>query len=191
FGVGFLVKEAFDRNWMVIPLELRLVLVAAFGLVLLGLGWRLRDRRRGYGLSLQGGGVAMLYVTTYAAFALYDLLPASLAFAQMLIITAAGAALAVLQNARSLAVLGIVGGFIAPVLTSTSAGDHVVLFTYYAILDIAILGIAWFRSWRELNLLGFLFTFVIGALWGYDAYRPEMLASTEPFLVLFVLLYML
>lgn len=191
FGVGFLVKEAIDRDWIMIPLELRLLFVAVFALALLALGWRLRTRHRTYGVSLQGGGIAMLYVTIYASFALYGLLPGPLAFALLVVVTAAGGALAVLQDARVLAVLGILGGFLAPLLTSSGSGDHVLLFSYYAVLDIAIFAIAWFRAWRVLNLLGFFFTFGIGAVWGLDAWRPELFRTTEPFLVLFVALYML
>src|SRR5690606_21488283 len=189
FGVGFLVKEAIDRNWILIPIELRLVFVALFALVLLVLGWRLRERNRSYAVSVQGGGVAMLYVTIYAAFAIYDLLSAGTAFTLLFAVTAAGAGLAVVQDARALAVLGIIGGFLAPLLTSTDSANHVALFSYYAVLDLAIFGIAWFRAWRELNLLGFFFTFGIASLGGIDAYRPELFQSTEPFLVLFVLLY--
>ena len=77
------------------------------------------------------------------------------------------------------------------VVTSSGSGDHVALFTYYAILNVAIVGIAWFKAWRMLNVLGFAFTFGIATLWGSGAYRPELFASTEPFLVLFVLMYLL
>ncbi len=97
--------------------------------------------------------------------------------------------LAVLQNSRSLAILGVVGGFLAPILTSTGQGSHVVLFSYYLVLNVAILGIAWFRAWRSLNLVGWVFTFVIGSLWGYQYYKPELLVSTQPFLVLYFLFY--
>jgi uncharacterized membrane protein len=190
FGVGFLVKEGIDRHWLVLPLEFRLALVALFGVALLVLGWRLRHRQRTYALSVQGGGIAVLYLTTYASFAIYQLLPGPLAFGVLVLVTAGVGALAVLQDSRSLAVLGIVGGFMAPVLTSTDSGNHVALFGYYAILNVAILGIAWFKSWRVLNVLGFAFTFGIGALWGADGYTPEKFATTEPFLVLFVLFYL-
>jgi len=189
FGVGFLVKEGVDRHWLVLPLELRLMLVALFGIALLVLGWRLRHKEPTYALSVQGGGIAVLYLTIYASLALFHLLPAGGAFALLLVVTAAAGTLAVLQDSRALAVLGIVGGFMAPVLVSTGTGNHVALFTYYAILNVAIVGIAWFKSWRELNVLGFLFTFGIASLWGYQAYTPEHFASTEPFLILFVLMY--
>jgi uncharacterized membrane protein len=81
------------------------------------------------------------------------------------------------------------GGFLAPILTSTQSGNHVLLFSYYALLNAGILGIAWFKAWRVLNLLGFAFTFVIGVAWGVTRYRPELLWTTEPFLILFFLFY--
>lgn len=189
FGTGFLIKEGIDRHWLVLPLPMRLALVALFGMALLVVGWRLRRTRRNYALSVQGGGIAVLYLTTYAAYAVYHLLPPGPAFGLLVIVTAAAGALAVAQDARSLAVLGIVGGFMAPLLTATDAGNHVALFGYYAVLNLTILAIAWFKAWRELNVLGFLFTFCIGSLWGYQAYRPAYFASTEPFLALFVVLY--
>src|SRR6185312_6609823 len=130
-----------------------------------------------------------LYVTTYAAYALYGLLGPTLAFGLLFAVTGVAVGLALLQDARVLAVLGIVGGFLAPVLTATDSGNHVALFSYYTLLDLAIFTIAWFKAWRSLNVLGFLFTFAIGGIWGYDAYRPELFATVEPFLVLFVALY--
>ena len=69
FGVGFLVKEGIDRQWLVLPLEMRLILVALFGIGLLVLGWRLRKKKRAYALPVQGGGIGVLYLTIYASFA--------------------------------------------------------------------------------------------------------------------------
>ncbi len=189
-GVGFLVKEGIDRHWLVLPLGARLALVAMFGSAMLAVGWRLKARERGYGLSLQGGGIGVLYVTTYAAYALYGLLGATLAFGLLFAVTTVAVVLALFQDARVLVVLAIVGGFLAPVLTATDSGNHVALFSYYTLLDLAIFTIAWFKAWRSLNVLGFLFTFVIGGIWGYDAYRPELFGTVEPFLVLFVALYL-
>jgi uncharacterized membrane protein len=189
FGVAFLLKYAAQRN--MIPLELRLAGVAAGGMAMLGVGWWLRRTRSGYGLVLQGGGVGILYLVVFAAAKLYSLLPMVLSLGVMIGLVALSCLLAVLQEARSLAVFGIVGGFLAPVLMSTGSGSHVLLFSYYALLNGGILGIAWFKAWRELNLLGFVFTFAIGTLWGSTGYRPEYFRSTEPFLVLFFVFYVL
>jgi uncharacterized membrane protein len=99
--------------------------------------------------------------------------------------------LAVLQESRTLAVLGILAGFLAPIWLSTGSGSHVALFSYYAVLNAGVFAIAWFRSWRVLNLIGFAFTFGIGTLWGVLSYRPEYFATTEPFLLLFFAFYLL
>lgn len=85
--------------------------------------------------------------------------------------------------------MGVSGGFLAPILASTGGGSHVMLFSFYALLNFGILVIAWYKAWRVLNLLGFAFTFVIGLSWGARYNRPELFASTEPFLILFFLFY--
>lgn len=187
FGVAFLLKFAADNA--LLPIEFRLAGVAVAGIFMLVLGWRVRDSKRIFGLAMQGGAVGVLYLTVFAALRLYSLIPPSMAFAVLAAFAAFSAALAVLQNAQGLAVLAAAGGFLAPILTSTGEGSHVQLFSYYLLLNLGILGIAWFRAWRLLNLVGFAFTFVIASLWGAQYYRPELFDSTEPFLILFSLLY--
>lgn len=187
FGVAFLLKYAYEHTH--IPIEVRLIAVALGALAMLAIGWRLRATNPVYALAVQGGGVGLLYLTVFGAFRLFSLIPGEAAFVLLVAIAVLSAMLAVLQNALSLAVLGVSGGFLAPVLASTGAGNHVMLFSYYAVLNFGILGIALYKAWRPLNVLGFVFTFGIGALWGARFYRAELFASTEPFLVLFFLLY--
>ncbi|NTY38140.1 DUF2339 domain-containing protein [Burkholderia diffusa] len=187
FGVAFLLKYAADNNML--PIEFRLAGTALAAAALLAIGWRVRARRAAYGLVLQGGGVGILYLTIFAATKLYALLPVGAAFPLMVAVCALSAFLAVKQNALPLAFMGSAGGFLAPVLLSTGQGNHVALFSYYALLNAGIFAIAWFKAWRPLNLLGFVFTFTIGSAWGVTAYRPALFASTEPFLVLFFLMY--
>jgi uncharacterized membrane protein len=186
-GVGFLIKFASEH--VHIPIEVRLSAVALGGVALLIFGWRLRTRRHAYAMILQGGGVGVLYLIVFGALRLYTLIPTTAAFVLMVSIAALSGWLAVRQDAIALAALGVVGGFLAPVLTSSHAGSHVVLFTYYALLNAGIFGIAWFKAWRSLNLLGFVFTFIVATLWGVTRYRPEDFSTTEPFLVLFFLFY--
>ncbi|MDH5765941.1 MAG: DUF2339 domain-containing protein, partial [Gammaproteobacteria bacterium] len=188
FGVAFLIKYAAERN--VFPVELRLASVGLFGIILLIIGWRLREKKTAYALVLQGGALGILYLTVFSALRLYSLIPASLAFSILFVFAIFSAALAVLQNSRALAVLGITGGFLAPILTSTGSGNYVALFSYYMILNLAVFGIAWFRSWRMLNVIGFVFTFVVGTAWGVKYYSPDHFASTEPFLAGFFIIYL-
>ncbi len=189
-GVAALLKYAADQGWLYVRIEFRLIGVAVAALGALVFAWRKRESHRNFALSLQGGAIGVLILTIFAAFKLYALLPAALAFALLVVVVAGGAMLAVLQDAIALAVLAIVGGFLAPILISTGHGNHVYLFTYYAILNAAVFAIARVRPWRVLNLVGFAFTFGIGTLWGALQYKPEFFASTEPFLLLFFAFYL-
>jgi len=187
FGIGFLLRYLAEHSR--VPIGWRLSGVAAGGVALLVVGWRLRRSRAGYALALQGGGVGVLYLTVFGALRLYSLLTPALAFPLLVAVAVLAAASAVAQNSLSFALIGVAGGFLAPVLASSGQGSHVVLFSYYTVLNVGIFGVAWFKNWRALNIAGFVFTFVIGTAWGVLRYRPEFFSSTEPFLVIFFALY--
>ena len=189
FGLSFLVK--YTANQGLLPLELRMAMVAAVSVVLIVLGWKTRHKAGGYGLVLQGGGVAALYLTLFAAAKLYEVMPVTVALAFMLLTVAVGVLLALLQNAQVLSLMATAGGFLAPILTSDGSGNHVALFSFYLLLNLGILAIAWFKTWRLLNWIGFVFTFVISTAWGVLDYQPHLYASTQPFLLAFFALYLL
>ena len=188
-GVAAALKYASEQGYFTFPIELRYAAFAALGLVALAFGWRERKRAPAFGLSLQGGAIGILLLTVFAAYRLHPLLPAGLAFALVVLLVAGAATLALLQNNMALAVLGFLGGYLAPVLISTGSGNHVALFSYYAVLNAAVFAVSWQRSWRLLNLIGFAFTFGVGTAWGLKYYRPEMFATVEPFLILFFVFY--
>jgi uncharacterized membrane protein len=189
-GLAFLAKYAVENA--LLPPELRLAGIAIAGIALFVTGLRMRGReeRRGYALTLQGAGIAVLYLTVFAAFRLYQFLPAGAAFAALALVCLFSAVIALAQDAQALAFIGFAGGFAAPVLVSTGQGDHVGLFSYYLLLGVAIAAIAWMRAWRALNLLGFFATFGVATLWGVLKYRPEQFATTEPFLAAFFVVYL-
>ncbi|WP_369979704.1 DUF2339 domain-containing protein [Xanthomonas bundabergensis] len=190
-GVAALLKYAGDQGWLRMPIELRYAGIAAAALAGLGFGWHQRERKRSFALALQGGAIGVLLLTVFAAFKLSALIPASAAFALSIVLVASMCVLAVVQESRTLAVLATLAGFLAPIWLSTGSGNHVGLFSYYAVLNAAVFAIAWYRPWRVLNLLGFGFTFGIGTLWGVLQYQPAKFASTEPFLLLFFAFYLL
>lgn len=187
FGLSFLVKYSIDNA--LLPIEYRVVAIGLAAIALLVFGWRLRLTKAGYGLVLQGSGIAVLYLLTFASYRLYDLIPAGITFPLLIFFSLLGMTLAVIQNSRTLAVIAIAGGFVSPILASSGGGSHVALFAYYLVLNVSIFGVAWFKSWRLLNVVGFAFTFVIGALWGVTQYSSQDFATTEPFLVIYFLLY--
>ncbi len=187
-GLAFLVKYAAEHS--VISMEMRLWTIAFVAVVLMGIGWRLREREGAYGQVLQGLGVAMLYLVIYGASKFYGLLALETAFALMLLVVIIASLLAVLEDALPLALFASAGGFLVPILTSSGDGSHVMLFSYYVFLNLGIFIVAWYRSWRVLNLLGFVFTFVIATAWGVLRYRSGMFESTEPFLLIFFAMYL-
>jgi uncharacterized membrane protein len=189
-GVAAALRYAAAQGYFTMPIEVRLAVIAAGALLGLGLGWRERIRRPVFGLSLQGGALGVLLLTVFAAFRLYALLPPSFAFALVVVLVAGSALLAVLQDAMALAVLGFLGGYLAPVLISTGSHNHVALFSWYALLNAAVFWVSWRRSWRLLNLIGFAFTFGVGIAWGRKFYRPELFPTVEPFLILFFVFYL-
>ena len=186
-GLAFLAKYATDNAY--VPVEVRLAAVGAAAVALLAFGWRLRTKRPDYAQVLQGGAIAVLYLTLFAAFRYYGVLAATPAFALMVAVAALAAALAVLQDARALAVIGALGGFATPLIVSTGSNDYVALFAYYFVLDAGIAAVAWWKTWRPLNLVGFVATFVVATAWGVLKYDPSAFAVSETFLIAFFLLF--
>lgn len=189
FGVAFLFNYAIQHTH--IPIEVRLIGVAIAGLAMIGIGWILPVEKRNYANIIQGGGIGLIYLTIYASFAYYHLLNPSMTFILLVATTLTAGILAILNDAKPLAIFGILGGFLAPILVSTGENNYIFLFTYYALLNIAILVIALFKSWRELNLIGFIFTFAISALWGYQSYQSDYFTTTQAFLIYFFLFYII
>jgi uncharacterized membrane protein len=188
FGVAFLFKYAADNN--LFPIEWRLLSISAAAIALLLWGLKIRGKEKLYSLVIQGGALGILYLTVFAAAKFYSVLPLSAALVMMVLLVAFSGFLAIWQDSKSLAVFAAIGGFLAPVLTATNTGNHVQLFSYYAVLNLGILGVSWFKAWRLLIWLGFVFTFGIGAAWGFFDYRDELFDTTEPFLLFFFALYL-
>jgi uncharacterized membrane protein len=188
-GLAFLAKYAGEHAQL--PVEVRLAAIGAAAVALLAFGLRLRTRRPDYAQVLQGGAIAVLYLTLFAAFRYYGVLAAGPAFALMVAVAAFAAALAVLQDARALAVIGALGGFVTPLIVSTGSDDPVALFTYYFVLDAGIAAVAWFRTWRLLNLIGFAATLIVATAWGVLRYQPQSYATSQSFLIGFFLLFVL
>ena len=187
FGVGFLLKFAYDYGMM--PPELRVLGIAAAAAAMFFAGWRLQAKRRLYGLILQGGASGLAYLDCFFALKTYGFISPTLGFALFTVLGVATTFAAVRQDAVVLAVLGLAGAFLAPILAATGKGSHVLLFSYYLLLNLFILGVSWFKSWRALNLTGFVFTFVVGLFWGMRFYQPELFGSVEPFVLAFFAIY--
>jgi uncharacterized membrane protein len=114
---------------------------------------------------LAGAGVAIFYATTWAARSLYDLIPAEGAFAAMVAITLGCAALAMRRRAFAIALLGLLGGFAAPLVLASHSNRPVALFAYLLLLDAALLFVAARSKWPALALLSLVGTTLYQGLW--------------------------
>lgn len=162
-AIGFFVKYAIDNEWIG-PVG-RVGVGLLCGIILIGLAHRLRNLYKAFSSVLIGGGIAILYFTIALAYHQYHLLGQVAAFILMLLITGFSVALSMLYNRQELAIIALVGGFVAPFLVSNGSGDYSVLFTYLLILNAGLLVIAYHRTWRLLNGLAFGFTVVLFASW--------------------------
>jgi len=187
-GVGYFLKYAFDRNWIG-PVG-RVAMAYAGGAACLAIGEHFR--RKGlaaFGLYLVGGGIAVLYFSGYAAFQVYDLIGQPTAFGLMVAVTALAGLLTLAHDVMWLAVLGIIGGFVTPVVLSSRQDNQIALMTYMTILNGGILWIAAFKRWGLLNGLGFAFTWLLFLAWYGAHYEPVKFARTTIFLNIFFASY--
>ena len=187
-GIGYFLKYSFDQNW-VGPAG-RVAMAFSVGAMFLGAGefFRRKDFQL-FGLYLIGGGIAMFYFSTFAGFQIYHLISQNNAFGIMVLITVLAGALALVYDTKWLAVLGLIGGFLTPVILSTREDHQIGLMTYMMILNAGILTIAFFKQWRLLNYLGFIFTWLLFSGWFVQHYEVAKFWPTTVFLNLFFLTY--
>src|SRR5207253_9569139 len=112
---------------------------------------------------LTAGGITVLYLSIYAAFAYYHLIDQRSAFLVLAIVVAEAHLLALVYDAPPVAVLALAGGFLVPILLSTGRDRYGVLFTYIAFLDLGMLGVVAARGWRWIGSIAFIGTHVL--LW--------------------------
>lgn len=189
FGVASGLKLAIEHGFFPLWLRLALVGVAGMGLITFGFRKAREATHRGFGLALQGGGFAVLYLTGYFMLARYGMLSEGPAFVLFAVLGVACVLLAARQDGPALAVLGISGAFLAPVLAGGRSDTPLPLFSYFALLNVFVLGVNWFKAWRSLNIAGFVLTLVIGMAWGVDHYRHSHYLVTQVFVVLFLAAY--
>ena len=161
-GIGFFLKLSFDNNW--IGDTGRVVLGATAGLALLATGELARGRVPRWSQAVTAGGAATLYLTIFAAYALYELIPPEAAFLLLGAVVAVAGLLALRYNAMVIGILGIVGAFIAPVLLGEDLPDPRLALPYILIVDLGILWISVLRKWRVFLFLSWIGSYGVFAM---------------------------
>lgn len=162
-AIGFFVKYAIDQNWVGAVGRVGIGLLC--GAILIGIAHKLRNNYKSFSSVLAGGGLAVFYFTITLAHKQFGLFGQPTAFVIMLIITAFAVALSILYDKQELAIIALVGGFVAPFLVSNGSGNYITLFIYLIVLNSGLLFIAYNKSWRLLNLLSFIFTVIMFGSW--------------------------
>jgi len=188
FGIGYFLKYSFERGWISPPV--RIAMAYAWGIILLIGGERFRRKKlEAFGLCLMGGGLAVLYFSAFAGFRIYPLIGHVPSFFIMISITVLASVLAVLFDTRWLAALALLGGFLTPKLLSTGEDYQVALMTYVTVLNLGILGMAFYKKWALLNFLGFAATYLLYIGWHFKFYEESKFWPAIIFLTVFYLIY--
>jgi uncharacterized membrane protein len=171
-GVVFLVKYSFENN-LITPLA-RIVMGGAFAVGLIALGWRLaRGRYRATAQSLCATGIVILYADLFAAHSFYGLISLTTAFFAMSAVTIFSFLLAVNLGAQVIVVLGLLGGFLTPVLLPSGLDNAPVLFLYIALLDLGVAAVALRQRWRYLLFLAAIGTALTQLGWAFAYFQPS------------------
>ena len=172
-GVAFFLKLAFDNDW--IGPTGRVALGAVGGLAMMGAGEFWQKRYPGYARALSGGGVGLLYLSTYAAFAIFDLIDIYPAVVLLLIESVVSAVLALRYESNALAIIGVAGAFCAPFVlgasdlegraSSSSDGAGYDLIAYVLAVDVGVLVLSTFRRWYWFRLTALLASLASYGIW--------------------------
>ncbi len=187
-GASYFLKYAFDNNWIGPAGRVAIGLLAGIAVVVWSEWFRGRDYKA-FSYSLKAVGIGILYLSLWAAFQVYGLIPSGLAFFAMFLVTAATAVMAWSQDAEILAAFALTGGFATPLLLSTGQNREPELFAYVALLDFGALALVIFRPWRRLLLMSFAGTLLLYVAWDVEYYHRSEFTLTAFFATLFFLIF--
>lgn len=191
-GVGFFVKYAIDKNW--INETFRTILGFLTGAALLFVAERLQKKYRTFSSLLAGGAFAVFYLTVAIAFHYYHIFSQTVAFIILIAITVFMSVLSVIYDRRELAIIALVGGFLAPFIVSSGEGSYQILFTYVSILNLGMFGLSIYKKWSELPIISFVFTCLIMAsflLLNYSSRSTIISGHLLMFATLFYFIFLL
>ena len=188
-GLGFFLKYAFDNEW--ISETVRVLIGASVGFISLGLAYR--THQKGFQIFSQGligAGIAILYLSVYASFNFYTLVPQWAAFVLMSCVTALSLALGIYYDSLAIGMFGWAGGFLTPIMLSTGSANEIGLFTYIALLNVGLLAIVFMKNkWGVIKPLTLASTWILYFAWFFKFYQESDFIVTVFFISLFWILF--
>lgn len=190
---AWFLKYAFDRHWITPWTQVSIGFICGSGIIMLGNVF-IRKEARIFAQGLLGTGISILYLSVYAAFQMYHLVPQSLALLMMSLVTFTAVSVSVKCDALVVSLLGLLGGFLTPLLldsgTSGGSGSWFGLFAYIALLDIGLLTVAVKRDeWAVIEPLALTGTALTYIFWHKHYYKPADIWLVTGFLTVFWLIF--
>jgi uncharacterized membrane protein len=189
-ATALLLKIAFDNHWIGPLGRILAGLVAGSAIII----WSERFRRQGvatFSYALKAIGSGVLYLTLWAAFQLYGLMPAAIAFGAMLLVTAWNAYMAWSQDAELLAAYALIGAFATPALLSNGHDQELFLFSYLAVINLAVVVLVRLKPWPRLLVAAFVPTVGYYVAWDLSSSaNTSAFWMTTVFLAIFFLIFM-
>lgn len=162
-GILFL-RYSVQQGWLQPPV--RVLIGVLVGVTLLVL-CELKAARR-YPVTanaLDAAAIAILFSTIFAAHALWRLIPASVTFGLLALVTAVAVLLSIRRESLFIAVLGLLGGFATPALLSTGENRPIPLFAYLLLLNVGLAWVAYRQTWPVLSVFTLILTTIYQ--WGW------------------------
>ena len=195
-GIAFFIKFAIDKGWL--GPAVRIVLGIITGLGMIGGGYFWRKRYPTLSQTLSGGGIALLYLCIFAAFAFFQMLNVYVAVAMLFLICAGSAAIAFSYDSLPLALIGIIVAYGAPFVLglgnggggaqAVAGGTWPQLLIYVLAVDLGVIYISRFRNWQWFTLLAFFGSLVTYAGWyGLYGHNGSLLLTEGSLTVLFLI----
>jgi uncharacterized membrane protein len=163
-GAIFFLKHSIDSGWLQPPVRVAIGLLVGIALLV---ACELKAARK-YEVTanaLDAAAIAILFATFFAAHSLWDLIPGTLTFALLGVVTALAVLLSIRRESLFIAVLGLLGGFATPALLSTGENQPIPLFSYLVLLNVGLAWVAYRQRWPLLTALTLVLTTVYQ--WGW------------------------
>lgn len=185
FAVAYFLKWSFDNQ--IIGEMGRCIMGLISGITMMTAGQICH--KRGYHLYAQGlfgAGIAIIYLSSFAAVNYYHLITPYVAFTLMFITAITGGILSALDNAPATAIMATIGGFLVPFLMGSHTGQVIPLLSYVLILDLGVLFLAYYRQWLALDILALIGTLIIS---GVAQTMNWQVWSGQAFLTVYLVLF--
>lgn len=186
-GMAFFLKYAFDNNW--VSPSGRVIIGILIGIGVMSLGQFFRKKYLQYSDLLMGGGLAILYLSIFSSYALYNIVDPMLAFMGMIVVTIIGVAISIINATKTLSSIAFIGGYLTPTLIGVNFLGEFIVFSYLTILNAGTLGILLYKKWTNLIIIGFIGSWIIFTGWYLGNYNQEMLFPTLIFIIIQFLIF--